>query len=277
MNQLEDQLAGLATLDVPVRVDAGQTVRAGRRVVHRRRVAAAAGVSSLGVLALAVAPSVVRSTSPGQTSPAQTPADVASDSSAPARVWQWADIAREANFTGWPKPSGELRLARVVAAAGSGYRYPGGGENGGAGKIVGSLPLLHGKSAGHLALVIREAASDLCATPLHPYGGTGRTCTPGSDELGEYAVIEWTDSGQGPTRMVRVVHNGWVATLTVSLGHPAYPAAADEPNLLPWDLRDPFQPESGGPATEHPRLAAYPFSTDKQTELAWSYLGSWVE
>lgn len=279
MNQLEDKLAGLATLEVPVRVDAGLTVRAGRRVVHRRRAAAAAGVTSLGVVALAVAPSVVRSVAPGQTDPALTPADIASNPSSPARAWQWADIAHEANATGRPGPSRELRLARVVAAAGSGYRYLSGGEGSGEGEIVGSLALIQGNAAGHVSLVIRQEAAGACTTPLHPYGGTGHTCTPGTDDRGDYAVVEWADSGQGPTRMVRVRHNGWAAMLTVSLGHPTYPAAADEPTLLPWDLRDPFQPESasGNPRTEHPRLDAYPFSVAAQTDLAWSYLGSWSD
>lgn len=276
MNHLEDQLAGLATLEVPVRVDAAQTVRAGRRVVHRRRVAAAAGVSSLGVFALAVAPSAVRSVVSDQISPAPAPADATSETSAPARVWKWADIASEASFTEWPKPGAELRLERVADAAGAGYGYGPASENGGAGELLGSLALRHGKAVGHVSLVIREAASDLCATPLHPSGGTGRTCTPGSDERGPYAVIEWAGSDQGPTRMVRAFHNGWVASLTIALGRATYSDVADDPTLLPRDLGDPDQPGSG-PATERPQLAAYPFSTDKQTELAWSYLGAWVE
>lgn len=96
---------------------------------------------------------------------------------------------------------------------------------------------------------VRSAQADLCDIDLHPMDPSGRDCEVRDGGQGSYAVLTYADSNQGRTVLVRVASEEAVVTLAQSVGWPHYPPAeADDPTLLPWDLRDALEPNRRSPA-----------------------------
>lgn len=240
---------------VPRRLDASAVSYAGRRRLRRIRTAGAGSFVALGLVGFGVVVGV-------DWSPAEDPAPAATPE---AETPQWDTFAAAIQDhvspdLSWPHLSGESDPTGTVD----------------------TMPLVDGRKAGYVAMVtsnrapeVRGAWADLCDIAWHPMDPAGRDCEVRSGEAGRYAVLTFADSHRGRTVLVRVASLDTVVTVAQSIGWPHYPASEDtDPTLLPWDLRDALESESGEPGDnpERARLDELPLTIADQVEIAQAFV-----
>lgn len=272
--------SAIATLEVPRDLDPATISAGGRRRMARRkwtRATLGATLAAAAVAVVATTSGVLGTQAPvaGGPSPAPSPALTPLPSTPPSTP---QPSVRPSNNPAMPTPQNagwvpawEAKLVALKVPISRNYGS-GSTEN----SIEASTSVVKGKSAGYVALFGTVATKEVsaaqratrCPIKLYPVDGTGMQCKRSTDAQGPYWVKTYTDSYQSRTVIVQVADDNGLLTLAQSQGFPTHRVFWDEKTkyVLPWDGRDPLNPEGGG-FRAAPKLDALPLTLAQQLEL----------
>lgn len=267
-----DLFARAGTLEVPRHLDVTAVRAAGHRRLVRRRLLGGAGVVGTAAAAtafvIAVSGALAGGTGNGAPPVAGGGTPVTPDRPAASRKVDPTTTPPTPRTD--PMAHWDSRwMARLVAAGVPVQTTRGFGSD--TSSIESHTAVLSHGSAGYVAFLatvdpaaIAAAGKTPCALARVPKDGAGKEC---HQQDGAW-LTTYRSSNQGPVQLARVVTGRADVVVVQSTGFPSYKPSQDGPGLLPWDLRDPYEPEQPSKHHTWPTLARQPLTTDALIALA---------